>query len=155
MMVQAAQHLGRHPGPLGVFFRRKAKHKNRNVAVVATARKLVVIAWHMLSKNEPYRYAQPRSTETKLQRLRVAATGKRKRGSTKGTKRPDNYGSGQQTRYIPSIDEVYTREGLPELPELSTGEKRVLDELGLTDHVNSLHHSHRVERKRRDSEASK
>ena len=63
MMVQAAQHLGLHRGPLGVFFRRLAKKKNRNVAVVATARKLVTIAWHMLTNNEPYRYAQAKTVQ--------------------------------------------------------------------------------------------
>jgi transposase len=53
LLVQAAQHLDRHPGPLGVFFRRLAKKKNRNVAVVAGARKLATIAWHMLKNREP------------------------------------------------------------------------------------------------------
>jgi transposase len=48
MLVQAAQHVADHPGPLGVFFRRLLKKKNRNVAVVATARKLITVAWHML-----------------------------------------------------------------------------------------------------------
>ena len=56
MMVEAAQFLDRHPGPIGVFFRRLAKRKDRNVAVVAAvAHKLVAIAWHMLKNNEPYR----------------------------------------------------------------------------------------------------
>ncbi len=36
MLVQAAQSVGRHPGPLGAFFRKLARRKNRNVAVVAT-----------------------------------------------------------------------------------------------------------------------
>jgi hypothetical protein len=62
MLVQAAQRVGTHPGPVGAFFRRLSKRKNRSVAVVATARKLVVIAWHMLRNNEPYRYAQPATT---------------------------------------------------------------------------------------------
>ena len=64
MLVQAAQQLGRHPGPLGNFFRRLKRRKNHNVAVVACARKLVIIAMHMLKNNEPYRYAQPATTET-------------------------------------------------------------------------------------------
>ncbi|MGC2311010.1 MAG: IS110 family transposase, partial [Candidatus Babeliaceae bacterium] len=51
MLVQAAQHVARHPGPLGAFFRRLAKKKNHNVAVVAAARKLVTIAWQMLTHN--------------------------------------------------------------------------------------------------------
>ena len=75
LMVQAAQHLSKSPGPLGAFFRKLAARKNRNIAVVACARKLVTIAWHMLRSNQPYRYAEPRQTELKLQRLRVAAAG--------------------------------------------------------------------------------
>ena len=58
-MVQAAQNVDSHPGPLGHFFRKISRKKNRNVAVVATARKLVTIAWHMLKNNEPYRMPNP------------------------------------------------------------------------------------------------
>ena len=60
MLVEAAQHLGKHPGPLGHFFRRLMKKKTRNVAVVAGARKLAMIGWLMLKTNEPYRYAIPK-----------------------------------------------------------------------------------------------
>ena len=87
MLIEAAQHLDKHPGPLGHFFRRLMKKKTRNVAVVAAARKLAMIGWLMLKSNEPYRYAIPRSTETKLAKLRVKATGqRRKSGTPKGTK---------------------------------------------------------------------
>ncbi len=48
MLTQTAQNMASHPGPLGVFFRRLAKRKCWNIAVCATARKLVVIAWLML-----------------------------------------------------------------------------------------------------------
>ena len=80
LLVQAAQHLDRHPGPLGVFFRRIARKKNRNVAVVATARKLVT---HRLADAEtqrtlPLRAAanayRPSSTGCALR-----ATGKRRK----------------------------------------------------------------------------
>src|SRR5262245_12641347 len=63
LLVQAAQHVATHPGPLGAFFRRLAKRKDRNIAVVATARKLVVIAWPLLRHHEPYRYAQPTTVQ--------------------------------------------------------------------------------------------
>jgi transposase len=87
LLVQAAQHLERHPGPLGVFFRRLKAKKHHNVAVVATARKLVAIAYQLLSTNEPYRYALPRPTEEKLRRLRRRSGGAaRTGGSPKGTK---------------------------------------------------------------------
>ena len=35
LLTQASQHLATQPGPLGVFFRRIARRKHRNVAVVA------------------------------------------------------------------------------------------------------------------------
>lgn len=139
LMVQAAQHLDHHPGPLGVFFRRLARKKNRNVAVVATARKLVVIAWHMLRNNEPYRYALPRSTQTKLARLRVRATGTRRQGGNpKGSRRATNYGSGVRMRTIPRLAAVYASEQLPALPARTAGEGRMIRSAGLTRFVAEL-----------------
>ena len=65
LLVQAAHHVRIHPGPLGAFFRRVAKRRGYKVAVVAPARKLVVMAWHRLKTNEPYRSAQPQAVEYK------------------------------------------------------------------------------------------
>lgn len=149
VLVQAAQHLDKHPGPLGVFFRRLAKKKNRNVAVVATARKLVVIAWHMLKNNEPYRYAQPRLVQDKLARLRIKATGeRRRRGAPKGSPRSESYGSGERTRLVPAIADVYENEDLPAPRPLSPGETRALKRAGVTDFATSLTKSHRVPRRK-------
>lgn len=133
-LVQAAHNVGKHPGPLGHFFRKLAKRKNYNVAVVATARKLVVVAWHMLSKNEPYRYATPESTSVKLARLRIRATGQRRRsGSPKGEKSKALIPGGG--RRIKSLTTVYHDEGLPELRELTPGEQRIVAESGAAEHV--------------------
>ena len=77
LLTQAAQHVARHPGPLGAFFRRLAKRKNRNVAIIAMARKLVLVAFLMLKNNEPYRYARPELMREKFSRLGETATGKR------------------------------------------------------------------------------
>lgn len=151
LLVQAAQHLDKHPGPLGVFFRKLTKQKNRNVAVVATARKLVVIAYHMLRDNEPYRYALPRSTQEKLAVLRRAAGSKRaRRGPSKGKQRPAGYGSGIRTRPIPSLAEVYRAEDVPAPKPLSAGERRMLTETGTIKFAESLHYSHREPRTKRD-----
>ena len=99
LLIQAAQSVGRHPGPLGAFFRKLEKRKNRNVAVVATARKMVTIAWHMLKNKEPYRYATPRSTDAKLAGLRVRATGeKRKTGPPRDPNLPPSSGPGRPGR---------------------------------------------------------
>jgi transposase len=136
MLVEAAQLLGKHPGPLGHFFRRLLKKKTRNVAVVAGARKLAAIGWLMLKANEPYRYAIPRSTETKLARLRVKATGqKRKSGPPKGVKGRAKLpatatGQSCRSRTIKSLATLCASEGLPPPRELSGGEKRTVAAAG-------------------------
>jgi transposase len=145
LLIQAAQHVRLHPGPLGVFFRRLAKRKNYNVAVVATARKLVVIGWQLLIKREPYRYAQPKPTEQKLQRLRVRATGqKRKTGPV--THKPAAKGRGA-TRRVRSLAGVYASEGLPALPAAPAGEARTVAQTGTTKYVASLQQEYREPRK--------
>jgi len=139
MLVQAAQHADRHPGPLGVFFRRIAHKKNRNVAVVATARKLATIAWHMLQDNQPYWYALPRPTETKLARLRVRATGqKRKPGTPKGQKAMSNSPDGGRTRTIKALPQLYHFEGLPQMHVPKPAEQRALAAMGLAEFVSAL-----------------
>lgn len=146
MLIQAAQHLGMNPGPLGVFFRKLTKRKkNRNIAVVATARKLVTIAWHMLRNHEPYRYSIPKSTQAKLDRLRIRATGERKKGGNpKGQPRPATYGSGQPTRAIPSLDRVLATHSLPPLAPLKPGETKMLERNELTNFEADLHQGRRV-----------
>ena len=155
LLVQAAQHVAAHPGPLGVFFRRLLKKKNRNVAVVATARKLVTIAWHMLKNNEPYRYAQPRPTERKLQALRTKGSGqRRKTGPAKGAPRAENYGSGKPTRKVPGLPNLYAAEGLPEPKPLEEGEKRMLRQTRTARFAQKLQTDQRIPKRSRQENAS-
>ena len=110
MLIQAAQHLDKHPGPLGHFFRRLAKKKNRNVAVVAAARKLAVIAWQMLRQRAlPLRPA--RATEAKLSRAREgygrAAEGRPSKGDQGTAKLPGG------SRTIKPLAEVCQSKGCP------------------------------------------
>jgi transposase len=147
LLVQAAQHLDRNSGPLGVFFRRLARRKHRNVAVVATARKLVTIAWHMLKNNEPYRYAQPATAQAKFARLRIQATGVRRRGGQpKGSARSAHYGSGQRTRTVPALDTVYAIEQLPPVAPLAPGEQKMLARSGTVQYARSIRQPRRVPR---------
>jgi transposase len=137
MLVQSAQHMARQPGPLGHFFRRIKKRKCHNVAVVATARKMAMIAWHMLKSNEPYRYSPPRSTETKLAGLRVAATGKRRKGgSGKGIKPTAKLPGGSKT--IKPLDVIYWQEGLPGRKPLKAGELKHLAATGTMEFVEQI-----------------
>ncbi|MEW6369072.1 MAG: hypothetical protein AB1714_30970 [Acidobacteriota bacterium] len=115
---------------MGQFFRRLLKKKNRNIALVAVARKLAVIASHMLKNNEPYRYALPDSTGQELAHLRSQATGqKRKTGPSQEAAEKRRVGT--RSRTVPSLATVYQREGVPLLraPESPPpGEKRMIEE---------------------------
>lgn len=159
VMIQAAQMAGRHPGPVGVAFRRLCKRKNRNVAVVACARKLARIAWLMLSTGEPYRYALPDTTRAKLARLRRAVGEKRK------PIRRDRYrtpvamlNAGYHASITPPLTEVLESEQVPAptAPEdLAPGERRMLEHRELDRLVREIHEPKFVARPKRDRSRKK
>ena len=146
LLIQAAQVAAKHPGPLGAQFRKLERKKNRSVAVVAIARKLAVLTWHLLTKQQPYRYAQPTTVEGKLAKLRVSQHGPR-RPALKGIPRSPTYGSGVRTRQKKALDAVLRAEGLPVTVAAAPGEQRVIAELGLTDFAQRLQQAERRPRK--------
>jgi transposase len=143
MLTEAAQHLDKHPGPLGCFFRRLLRKKNRNVAVVAAARKIAWIGWRMLVTGEPYRYADPRTTTNKLTRLRVKVTGvRRKSGPAKGQKAMAKLPGGSHT--IKALAAVYQSEGVPPPRPLPPGERRMVKQAGCEEFVARVGQTHVV-----------
>jgi transposase len=55
-LIEAAHSIARHDhGPLGAFYRRKVGQLGYPQAIVALARKLLIIAWRILVTGEPYR----------------------------------------------------------------------------------------------------
>jgi hypothetical protein len=63
---QAANSIGNQANhELSPFFKRIAYKKGRVAAITATARKLAVIIWNMLTKEEPYKKAQVKATGQK------------------------------------------------------------------------------------------
>jgi transposase len=147
LLIQAAQIAAKHRGPLGAQFARLARRKTRNVAIVALARKLAVLAWHLLTSRIPYRYAQPQALETKLQRLRVTQQGRRHAASRAGQPRPASYGSGRRTRECKALNRVLATEALPLATAAPAGESRYIERLGLTDFARSLQETKRVLRR--------
>jgi hypothetical protein len=140
LLVEAAHHAGRHPGPLGHQSHRIARKKGVNVARVAIARKLAVLAWHLLTKGEPYRYASPAATEKKLADLR--------RSQRVLHSRPvGNRGShwGHNTRVRKSLATVLATEALPPATPPPPAELRVLAPLGTTTLLKKLAREKRVE----------
>jgi transposase len=62
-----------HPGPLHAFHARIAARRSKQIALCATARKLTVLTWHLLSKDEDYAFAAPTITQRKLRSLQRQA----------------------------------------------------------------------------------
>jgi len=54
ILVECVHQSIRHETRLQRFFYRLTKKKNRNVAVVATARKMLYIMWFILTKKQPF-----------------------------------------------------------------------------------------------------
>ena len=151
MLIQAAQQYSRQAGPLGHFFQRIKRRKCHNVAVVATARKLAVIAWRILTTGEPYRYAQPAATATKLANLRIAATGEKRRGgSPRGVKAAAKLPGGSKT--IRSLDDTYQNEGLPTRSPLPPGELRHLANTNTLQFAEKISGSQVIPRKPKTSD---
>lgn len=106
LAVEAAQSIAMSSSPLTATYHRVRRKKGHNVAVTALARKLVVLAWHMLKNKEPYRYAPVARTRYKLKRVTPGA-------------RPAKVGQVPKT-----LEAVYAEAGLPPMSERTAGEKR-------------------------------
>jgi transposase len=72
-LVEAARSVAQQPGPMHAFYERIRARKGHNAAVVAVARKLAVLFWCMLCREEDYAHQQPSLTAQKLRRLEVKA----------------------------------------------------------------------------------
>jgi transposase len=59
VLVEAAWSSCRTPGPLRAFYQRIYARRGYQTAVVATARKLTVLAWHLATRDEDYAFARP------------------------------------------------------------------------------------------------
>jgi transposase len=84
MLVEAAWVAVKTPGPLRAFYERVRARRGMQIAVVATARKLCVLCWHMITRGEDYAFARPSLTAKKLRALELKAGLPARRGR-KGT----------------------------------------------------------------------
>jgi transposase len=113
--IEAAHQLARVPGPFHSFFLRLKRRKPYNVAITAVARKLVVVIWQMLTREEDYRYAAPAPTRVKLNRLHRLATGEaapRARKPTKNAEPPEpDPGQRGEDDYLRFLHDRFGEEG--------------------------------------------
>jgi len=73
MLVEAAWSAANSPGPLRAFFLRIRGRRGQQIAAVATARKLAVIAWHVLVDQKDFAWNRPGLTAKKHRELELRA----------------------------------------------------------------------------------
>jgi hypothetical protein len=86
VLVEAAWVAGRSTGPLRAFWERTAHRRGSNVATIAVARKLVVLAWHLLTKRQDYAFKRPAALAEKLRSLELLAGAEPRRGRRDGAR---------------------------------------------------------------------
>ncbi len=73
MLVEAAWVTAKTPGPLRAFFLRIRGRRGEQIAAVATARKLAVLVWHLLTREQDYAWGRPLLWAQKRRSLELRA----------------------------------------------------------------------------------
>jgi transposase len=73
MLVEAAWVAAKTPGPLRAFYQRVRARRGMHIAVVATARKLATVCWHLAVTGHDYAFARPSLTAKKQRALELRA----------------------------------------------------------------------------------
>ena len=84
LLVEAAWAAAKAPGPLHAFFVRIRARRGHQVAAVATARKMAVLVWHLLTKKAAYLWARPALVAQKLRSLELQAGRPMRKGNKRG-----------------------------------------------------------------------
>jgi transposase len=80
MLTEAAFVAVSTPGPMRAFYQRVRARRGNQIAIVAVARKLAVLFWHLLTRGEDYAFARPSLTRKKLRALDLRAGAERHPG---------------------------------------------------------------------------
>jgi transposase len=73
MLGEVAWKVTMTPGPMRAFFERVRARRGPQIAATATARKLVVLFWHLLISEQDYAFARPAMTRNKIRQLELLA----------------------------------------------------------------------------------
>jgi transposase len=73
VLVEAAWAAIKTPGPLRAFYQRVRARRGAQIAIVAVARKLAILCWHLLTKEQDYVYQRPTHVARKLRTLELQA----------------------------------------------------------------------------------
>jgi len=84
-LVDAAWSVARQPGPMHAFYERTKARRGHGKAIVATARKLAILFWCLLTRGEDYAHQQPSLTRKKLRQFELTAGAPRRARQAAGT----------------------------------------------------------------------
>jgi hypothetical protein len=89
VLVEAAWSAVRAPGPLRAFYQRIRARRGFPIAIVATARKMTALAWHLVTKDvtkdTDYAFARPSFVAHKRRKPELAAGAATQRGNRRGS----------------------------------------------------------------------
>lgn len=80
MLTEAAVVAVNTDGPMRAFYQRVRARRGTPIAIVAVARKLAVLFWHLLKRDEDHAFARPSLTRHKLRELELRAGAERHPG---------------------------------------------------------------------------
>jgi transposase len=126
MLCEAAWVAIRTPGPLRAFYERVRARRGAQIALVATARKLSVLFWHLLTKEEDYALQRPTLTRRKLRGLELKAKDGRRSwpsGHALGTKQD----RAREAEFARQVETAYRRlvaDWKPRAPKSGAGATR-------------------------------
>ncbi len=84
MLVEAAWAAAKAPGPLRAFFIRIRARRGHQIAAVAVARKITVLCWHMLTKEQDYLWTRPSLVAHKRRAMQLQAGQPQTKGNMRG-----------------------------------------------------------------------
>jgi transposase len=84
-LVEAAWSVVHQPGPMRAYYQRLRARRGHQIAVVAVARKLAVLFWCLLTREEQYAHQQPSLTAKKLRLLEIRSGAPTMKGQRTGT----------------------------------------------------------------------
>src|SRR4051794_19889174 len=80
MLTEAAFVAVSTAGPMRAFYERVRARRGSQIAIVAVARKLAVLFWHLLIREQDYAFQRPSLTRKKLRGLELRAGAERQPG---------------------------------------------------------------------------
>src|SRR5207245_3080971 len=110
MLCEAAWVAVRTPGPLRAFYERVRARRGAQIALVATARKLGVLFWHLLTREEDYAFERPSLTRRKLRALELKTTEGWRRGRYSGPRvHETKKDRDRETEFAEQMETAYSR----------------------------------------------